>query len=96
MKTKETEMMIDSVISNVRGTSAIVDLLFDLGYNNNVELFDNKLKCVQNNMYFYPRDFQVDHIFHITGLGYIYGLSNSVFNFKGILAIYLNGEVVLK
>lgn len=96
MNTLQIEMILNRVIAEVSDTSTIVDLLFNLGYNNNLELVDDRLRWIQNKVYFDPRDFQVDHIFQIDGMGYIYGLSNPVFNFKGILVIYLNGEVLLK
>lgn len=70
MVTTFADKIEQALIEDVRTFSEIIDRLHEAGYENNFELFGNKLKCLENFQHYHQLCFHVDEIFRIEdGLG---------------------------
>lgn len=87
METLIVEKILNRVVKELTESISMVDQLQELGYILNFELAGNKMLCTQTLEFFYPKDFQVDHIYRTENLCCIYGLSNPLLGIKGIFFV---------
>ncbi len=83
-----TERMLNKIAEDMSPSIEVVDELQKLGYDEIFELAGNKLMFVQAGLFFYPREFKVDHVIRIDQLGSCFGLSHQSGKFKGIFMAY--------
>ena len=63
MTTREVDLLVNKIIEDMQYAEELIDNLHSLGYQYNFDLAGNKLVCVQTQMYFFTREFQVDKVY---------------------------------
>ena len=94
MTTNEVDTLLNKIVEDMKYADVIIDSLHSMGYNKNYELAGNKLVCLQTQLYYFPRDFEVDGIYNfeldpmkIEGY-YLYALRDSCGTPAGIFTAY--------
>jgi hypothetical protein len=93
METSSAEILLNKLVEELEPVTTVIHALQMNGYTHTFELICNKLMCKKRNEYYYPSDFQVEHIERIEQLGYLYALRHRTEHFMGIFTVYLTVDL---
>ena len=87
--------LLHDLLDDLTPISSFIDELEFLGYDERFELLGNKLMAKVSGGIFYPNELSVDHLYHMDGIGYVYGLRHRDTQVKGIFVLYSVNSTIL-